>query len=56
MDRNLIALWEQTIESQKRAIEYHKKTKNDFMVDLTQDSLKRMMKKYEEVKEKFKAS
>jgi hypothetical protein len=56
MDRNFIALWEQTIESQKRAIEYHKKNKNDFMVDLTQDSLQRMIKKYEQVKEKFKAS
>jgi len=56
MDRNLIALWEQTIESQKRAIEYHKKNKNDFMVDLTQDSLQKMVKKYEEVKEKFKTS
>jgi len=26
------------------------------MVDLTQDSLQRMIKKYEQVKEKFKAS
>jgi len=56
MDRNLIALWEQTIRSQKEAIKYDKKNKNTFMVDLRQESLQKMIKKYEQVKEKFKAS
>lgn len=56
MDRNLIKLWEQTLESQIRNLKYHKEQNNAFMVDLTKDSLKRMLERYEEIKEKYKAS
>ena len=53
MDRNLIALWEQTIRSQKEALKYDKKNKNTFMIDLREDSLQRMLKRYEQVKERI---
>jgi len=56
MDRNLIKLWEQTLESQIRNLKYHKEQNNAFMVDLTKDSLKRMLERYEQIKEKYKAS
>jgi len=56
MNRNLILLWEQTLESQIRNLKYHKETNNEFMIDLTKDSLKRMLQRYEEIKEKYKTS
>ncbi len=56
MDRNLIKLWEQTLESQIRNLKYYKEQNNTFMIDLTKDSLKRMLERYEEIKEKYKAS
>ena len=56
MDRNLIKLWQQTLESQIRNLKYHKEQNNAFMVDLTKDSLKRMLERYEQIKEKYKAS
>ena len=56
MNRNLILLWEQTLESQIRNLKYHKEQNNAFMVDLTKDSLKRMLERYEEIKENYKTS
>ncbi len=56
MDRNLIKLWEQTLESQIRNLKYYKEQNNAFMIDLTKDSLKRMLERYEKIKEKYKAS
>lgn len=56
MDNKLIALWEQVLEFKMRDLKYYKKTNNDFMIDLTKDSLKGMLNDYQRVKAKYKTS
>jgi len=53
MDRNLIALWEQTLESQIRNLKYYKETNNAFMLDLTKASLEKMINEYKRIKANY---
>lgn len=49
-DVKLLELWQRSINSKKKEIEYNKKTKDNEMIVFNLEVLKRLEKRYEEIK------